>query len=500
MCKVAGNVEFPPQPKCIAQSAQLKTLFQGFFRRMVLRAIARKDVRFITSLYYSKRVWPLLTDQRDKESLDEHLMLLTKRAILEPCEKMVEMLNLTGREIFSLPRLQLPTKMLPSSHACLQASLKKGGAFSLFPKLGCPEKQENVPSLPWRGQSYLSALNKWRQFTYQRAQLEISKKDWNDLLKVKVQLVKEPGKNRTITLGDGHLYTAVQPAQGQMLDAWARTPYSTMREDVDSKVQRLLDNSPSDWLWGSVDYKSATDTIFTWATKSALKGGENLADYALLLQSVEEGNITYPKKDKKSETVWLRQTSGQLMGSPLSFPLLCVINLSVYRRAVERWYVDHKDRRDWALILWKNVIINGDDLLFRAPPGFNIYFYEEAAKVGFIPSVGKNFLSRSFAQINSRAYKLEMHTGKRRMVRMGYMNLVLLQGKVLHQDVVPSFTNSMCESLLEMTRLCQWSRSCLSACLDRWNLLFYKEVYVFRPYWYLSHRMREYHLANDLCP
>jgi hypothetical protein len=218
------------------------------------------------------------------------------------------------------------------------------------------------------------------------------------------------------------------------------------------------------------------------------------------LQSVEEGNITYPKKDKKSETVWLRQTSGQLMGSPLSFPLLCVVNLSVYRRAVERWYVDHKDRRDWALILWKNVIINGDDLLFRAPPGFNIYFYEEAAKVGFIPSVGKNFLSRSFAQINSRAYKLEMHTGKRRMVRMGYMNLVLLQGKVLHQDVVPSFTNFMCESLLEMTRLCQWSRSCLSACLNRWNLLFYKEVYVFRPYWYLSHRMREYHLANDLCP
>jgi hypothetical protein len=51
---------------------------------------------------------------------------------------------------------------------------------------------------------------------------------------------------------------------------------------------------------------------------------------------------------------------------------------------------------------------------------------EEAAKVGFIPHVGKNILSHSFAQMNLRAYKLKKLIGKRRTVRMGYKNLVPL--------------------------------------------------------------------------
>jgi hypothetical protein len=51
----------------------------------------------------------------------------------------------------------------------------------------------------------------------------------------------------------------------------------------------------------------------------------------------------------------------------------------------------------------KNVIINGDGFLFRVPPRFISYFYVEVAKVGFIPMLGKNFLSQSFAQMNLRA-------------------------------------------------------------------------------------------------
>jgi hypothetical protein len=49
---------------------------------------------------------------------------------------------------------------------------------------------------------------------------------------------------------------------------------------------------------------------------------------------------------------------------------------------------------------------------------------EEAAKVGFLPHVGKNILSHNFAQMNLRAYKLKKLAGKCRTVRMGYINLV----------------------------------------------------------------------------
>jgi hypothetical protein len=43
------------------------------------------------------------------------------------------------------------------------------------------------------------------------------------------------------------------------------------------------------------------------------------------------------------------------------------------------------------------------------PPRFISYFYAEVAKVGFLPTPGKNFLSLSFAQMIPRVYELETY-------------------------------------------------------------------------------------------
>jgi hypothetical protein len=59
------------------------------------------------------------------------------------------------------------------------------------------------------------------------------------------------------------------------------------------------------------------------------------------------------------------------MGHPLSFAILCAINLSVYHHSIRLWVRDSKshaqflERKRLARIMWRQVIVNGDDMLFK---------------------------------------------------------------------------------------------------------------------------------------
>jgi hypothetical protein len=74
------------------------------------------------------------------------------------------------------------------------------------------------------------------------------------------------------------------------------------------------------------------------------------------------------------------------MGSILSFPILCVVNLLCYWRAVERYWGKQVSLRKL------QVLINGDDILFRANARLYAIWQEEIKEVGFELSVGKNYI------------------------------------------------------------------------------------------------------------
>ena len=111
--------------------------------------------------------------------------------------------------------------------------------------------------------------------------------------------------------------------------------------------------------------------------------------------------LHYPK-DGPTATL---QTDGQLMGSNLSFPILCVINLIGYWTTLEEYT---------GLRFEPNclpVLVNGDDILFRIPkprPDDPHTFYELWNKnitlFGFELSVGKNYIHDRVFTVNSECW------------------------------------------------------------------------------------------------
>jgi hypothetical protein len=95
------------------------------------------------------------------------------------------------------------------------------------------------------------------------------------------------------------------------------------------------------------------------------------------------------------------QKSGQLMGSVVSFPVLCIANAALCRLAMEIG-----SQRRWSLADAR-LIINGDDCLFRT----NRLGYDMWRKIGEFfglqESVGKTFLSRHYLNVNSTGFLYE---------------------------------------------------------------------------------------------
>jgi len=94
------------------------------------------------------------------------------------------------------------------------------------------------------------------------------------------------------------------------------------------------------------------------------------------------------------------QETGQLMGSPLSFPILCVINAVVARMAFAPQYARRKLR-------WLPIRINGDDCGMRYTESEKEQWEKISAGVGLEPSVGKCYFNASFIQMNSELFYLQ---------------------------------------------------------------------------------------------
>lgn len=101
------------------------------------------------------------------------------------------------------------------------------------------------------------------------------------------------------------------------------------------------------------------------------------------------------------------QVWGQLMGSPMSFPILCIVNAAASLSVVRRWGLHPLDEvliRDYSFADWLAEVplrVNGDDIGFIA----NEEVYEDwktvTAECGLQFSLGKNYTSREFLLMNS---------------------------------------------------------------------------------------------------
>jgi len=107
-------------------------------------------------------------------------------------------------------------------------------------------------------------------------------------------------------------------------------------------------------------------------------------------------------KTEKQVGKRVKQASGQLMGSPTSFPVLCIANMALTCAALEM--VEGPGSRP---IGSSGVEVNGDDVGFVAKREAILSWQRLTTTFGLSPSVGKNFVSREFLQLNSKMFRIE---------------------------------------------------------------------------------------------
>jgi hypothetical protein len=412
-------------------------------------------------------------------------------------DDLAEMIQFTSNEVFkdiNKEKVEC-TKFLPTGSACLQASRREGGALSLTDRYCLPLKDREssvIGKLP-----VLSAtLNTWRtnQFTkiYDVTKERMTKPDaegYLPALDVDVIAIPEPGKFRIITKGDGYLYSSLQPIQGLLLDSWKRHNASTMLRDDLTEAVRNMDLAVKLPFWCSVDYEAATDLLKKDASLAALRSlyGVPFSDLAWL--SLFAGRARYP------DGTVIDAIEAQLMGHPLSFPFLCCINLAVYRLSIERWVdADRKGRQRIGEVMWDNVLVNGDDMLFKCDLSFYPVFLKTAADAGFVISQGKNYLSPDCCMINSQVFRriaTKMH-------RCGYLNLKLVYGSALKTGESKATPTQVGKDLSKMFNLCPWTACSLPAALARWRQDWFGPIY--RPNWYLPVHLGGFGVDRKFAP
>jgi hypothetical protein len=186
-----------------------------------------------------------------------------------------------------------------------------------------------------------------------------------------------------------------------------------------SNLERFQD---FEWL-RSGDYSAATDTLrndisvvildrmVKWIS-SVQDIGQ--ADIDAWYQTLFSNEIEYLHEDEKEVThEWsVNQRRGQLMGSHLSFPILCIVNAAV------NW--SYLDPQLLSTPETLPMIVNGDDVALGdtryATEGDSVWT-DWVSKVGFTASLGKNYVSKRVVTINSMFFYRQQITGTFTLIR-----------------------------------------------------------------------------------
>jgi hypothetical protein len=191
-------------------------------------------------------------------------------------------------------------------------------------------------------------------------------------------------------------------------------------------IQWMISRSPSGGF-ASGDFSAATDNVKIQLTKLCFEkillrlcaqnnvSGDEISTYREVLY---EHMIHYPTDYGEVSLEPVLQKNGQLMGSVLSFFILCLINFCTYWHAVEPQVTRYQDL---------TVLINGDDILFRCTPQQYNNWLNNLPYAGLTPSPGKNFYSESYCTVNSLLF--HVNDDRKEVTYIPFYNVGMLIGQ-----------------------------------------------------------------------
>jgi len=234
-----------------------------------------------------------------------------------------------------------------------------------------------------------------------------------------IQAVLEPMKVRVISKGEALPYYQMRPLQRAMHTAMRSMNCFRLigRPLCPTDLIDCRENVPANWEWFSVDYSAATDglswkysgEIFKYLISDLPSDQKEIAMAVLGPHALH-----YPCEGRAGVQFKGVMQNGQLMGSVLSFPILCLANLGVYLETTR----DLHEGMGWSnRERLSHVLVNGDDMVYAAPLELWSRHIDIGKKVGLEMSVGKAYHHRAYLNVNSTSVHFDM----RDSIPMGVM-------------------------------------------------------------------------------
>lgn len=260
-------------------------------------------------------------------------------------------------------------------------------------------------------------------------------------LRGELLLVDSSGKPRPLTRFE-HSSAALRPLHGLLYDQLSKKEW-LLRGDLTTEKMWEAGFREKGGALVSGDYVSASDNLpievaelvldFAWSKSKFVPAAVWAYAYA-----AQRPNLTFEDEDHlKSEFV---PTLGQMMGSYLCFPLLCLQNYLAFR---------------WACHLSGEVnvpvLINGDDILFQEPKeGFFSHWLSKVKEVGLEVEQSKTSYSQTYGSLNSTLVR--WGGGKLRVTRTFRMGM-------LRSPDHPSNLGASFETFAKVGRPSQWYKA-----------------------------------------
>lgn len=206
---------------------------------------------------------------------------------------------------------------------------------------------------------------------------------------LKVRMITKPNKNAFV----------LKPLQLAMMEALKTYNCFEPCWNPNYTMCRLRSAVTNDTMFLSGDYTNATDDLNFHASQVVMTELAEAfkSEYPIISQWIgHEGGshlVHYPPSSGLSPVL---QNNGQLMGSLLSFPILCILNAFTMCKATGKSLEDVP------------ALFHGDDIAATVNVNEFIQWKLNAREIGLSLSIGKNYLSSKFVSIDSRLYQTQV--------------------------------------------------------------------------------------------
>jgi hypothetical protein len=400
-----------PRPGTEKVREEVEAAFKALTRKLTRPLVTLEEIRDDM-----KRGQTLFEPKPRKTVIAERLReLLVRRDLVHELERTVD--EIFKGKNFTFENMIEP--FFPSTNANYLTTRSQGGAIGhimtqgVLKGLSTPNKKlvkeevETVDGIVRTDIDDSSLTEKHRQLIERLLDLAMEEEK-----KVTLVGLEEALKVRVISKGPVCTYTALKPLQ--------RWLWQTLKDHKSGVFKLISEEISAEYLSTQLgttlhdgermlsgDYKAATDNLAPWASEAVTKRiGVHIKDRRirqLFTQALTGHTIVNPQKGGEGSEA--KQTWGQLMGSIVSFPVLCIVNAAICRTAREQ------DQERSLTLDAAKIAVNGDDCAFRATAAGKVAWENVARLYGMEPSLGKCFFSREFVNMNSAQYRCTQTNG-----------------------------------------------------------------------------------------